>query len=235
RRGRATVHKKWDVNTAILAGDAILVKAYQALGGVSAVLLPQVLQMFSQAILEVCEGQALDMEFEHRSDVTVQDYFSMIERKTGRLFSAACALGALLGGGSREQVRSMSEFGAAVGRAFQIQDDMLDFTADQSVLGKDIGSDLRRDKNSFLLLYARENGNEAQIARLRALQNKPHLTAADIQEAVCVLRETGAVDAALREVNSALDHARISLQCLNEEKPKLALEQLVEFIRMRES
>ncbi len=234
RRGRLTVHKKWDVSTAILAGDAILVKAFEAFSRLPADRLPRALAVFSRAVIEVCEGQALDMAFEQRSDVRLEEYFSMIDRKTGRLFAASCTLGALLGGGSQAQIDALTAFGERIGRAFQIQDDLLDLTADETVLGKDIGSDLQEDKKTFLVLYAREHGSREQLESLRRIQQKKELSDADIRAAIDLLTEIGAVDAARRHIESALDEARRSLNLLTVGRPRTALEQLVEYIRKRE-
>mgnify|MGYP005840967727 FL=1 len=234
RRGRQTVHKKWDTALAILAGDAILIKAYDAFRRVDPRHLPRAFAEFNQAILEVCEGQALDMAFEQRRDVTVDDYFYMIDRKTGRLFSAACALGALLGGGSEAQIDAMRTFGSRIGRAFQVQDDLLDLTADQALLGKDIGSDLQEDKKTFLMLYAREHADETQNQRLQALQQKAQLDDADLQQAIALLTEIGAVSAARQEIDAALNEAFEALNLLTAAKPRAALAQLVDFIRNRE-
>jgi geranylgeranyl pyrophosphate synthase len=234
RRGRETVHKKWNTSIAILAGDAILVKAYDALRQVKPIFLPQVLEKFNRGILKVCEGQTLDLDFEQRTDVIVEEYFYMIDRKTGKLFSLACELGAILGGGSEEQVAAMRAFGSRIGRAFQVQDDVLDFTADEAVLGKDVGSDLQEDKKTFLMLYAREHADASQKEQLQALRQNPHLSGKDIQEAISLLTEIGAMEAARREIETALDEAQRSLAVLPIEKPRTALAELVDYIRNRE-
>jgi geranylgeranyl pyrophosphate synthase len=234
RRGRETVHKKWNANIAILAGDAVLIKAYDALRQVKPLFLPYVLEKFNRGILEVCEGQTLDLDFEQRTDVTVDEYFYMIDRKTGKLFSLACELGALLGGGSDEQIAAMRAFGSRIGRAFQVQDDILDFTADEAVLGKDVGSDLQEDKKTFLMLYAREYADESQKRQLQALRQRPHLSGKEIQQAIALLTDIGALEAARREIETALDGAQQSLTVLPIEKPRTVLAELVDYIRNRE-
>lgn len=234
RRGRQTVHVKWNTNIAILAGDATLIKAYHALAQVKPILLPRVLQEFNHGILEVCEGQTLDIDFQQRTDVTMDEYFYMIDRKTGKLFSLACELGALLGGGSEEQVIAMRTFGSRIGRAFQVQDDVLDLTADEAVLGKDVGSDLQEDKKTFLMLYAREHADAPQKQQLQAIRQKLHLSGKDIQQAITLLTEIGALEAAHREIETALDEAQRALTVLPVEKPRTALAELVDYIRNRE-
>jgi len=156
RRGRPTVHIRWNVNNALLAGDVLLAMAYAALLRSRTAKLSPLVELFTGALLQVCEGQALDLEFETRADVSVRDYFRMIGKKTGRLFSAAGELGGLLGGGSPRQVTVLREFGHHLGRAFQLQDDLLDVTADPSRLGKSIGGDIVERKKTYLLLKAAE-------------------------------------------------------------------------------
>jgi geranylgeranyl pyrophosphate synthase len=214
RRGRETVYKKWDINTAILSGDAILVKAYEAINQVAAVHLPRALKQFSRGILEVCEGQALDMEFEDRDDVTLDDYFAMIDRKTGRLFGLACELGAILGNGSEDQIVALRTYGEKLGRAFQIQDDLLDVLADQETLGKDVGSDIQEDKKTYLMLYTREHANAAQRDELDAVIRKTDVTPSEIKGIIKIMNDVGAIDAAKNLVKDALLEARKSVDVL---------------------
>jgi len=154
RRGRQTVHRKWNEDVAILTGDALMVFAYQSLAKSDFKDLTGILDIFSKGVIEVCEGQALDKEFEKRSDVELEEYIKMVDKKTGRLIAVSTELGALIGGGDPETVRAFKKFGEKLGRAFQIQDDLLDIIAEQDVLGKDLGSDLIQDKKTYPLLLA---------------------------------------------------------------------------------
>jgi geranylgeranyl pyrophosphate synthase len=233
RRSRETVHKKWDANTAILAGDAILIKAYEAIGHVSSKHLPRVLAQFSQSILEVCEGQALDMEFENRSDVKLDDYFGMIDRKTARLFELACEIGAILGNGSEARISAMRTFGKKLGRAFQIQDDLLDVLADEATLGKDVGSDIREDKKTFLMLYSKERGNPDQVEQLDAVGRKEKLSRSDIEQVISVMTDIGAVDAARQHVKEALHEARSALNVLAKNDAHDLLANLLDMLEHR--
>jgi len=156
RRGRATVHVRWDLNNALLVGDVLLGLAYRSLLRTRSESLPQLVGLFTSGVIEVCEGQALDLEFEKRSDVTVDEYFAMIEKKTGRLISMATEMGALIGGGSRAHVEALKMFGHYLGRAFQLQDDLLDVVAEEKHFGKTIGGDIIEGKKTFLLLKAAE-------------------------------------------------------------------------------
>lgn len=153
RRGRQTIHVKWDESTAILAGDALIGLAYQKLMKSPAHLLNRLNLLFSEAIVRVCEGQALDKEFEDRESVSLEEYEKMIGLKTAWLLKVSCQLGAVIGGGTEKQIAALAEFGFSLGMGFQVQDDLLDFTADQGQLGKKVGSDYRMHKKTFVTLY----------------------------------------------------------------------------------
>lgn len=154
RRGRDTVHVRWSVNQAILSGDVMLVQAYQHLaGGPPAALAPS-LERFSRTAVEVCEGQQLDMDFERRDDVTLDEYLAMIRLKTAVLLGCSLELGALAGGASRERAAALYAFGEALGLAFQLRDDLLDTYGDPARFGKTVGGDIRQDKKTFLMLHA---------------------------------------------------------------------------------
>jgi geranylgeranyl diphosphate synthase type II len=154
RRGRPTVHTRWNVNNAILVGDTILGLAYRSLLRSGTPQLPRAVRLFSEGFIAVCEGQAYDLEFERRSSIGVPGYFMMIDKKTGALVATATELGGLLGDGTPAQVRALREFGRHIGRAFQVQDDLLDVIADEKDLGKKIGADITEGKRTFLLISA---------------------------------------------------------------------------------
>ncbi len=163
RRGRATIHKKWNSDVAILSGDFICALAYRALNDSPEKVIPGLLKIFTQGYITLCEGQALDKEFEQRPSITVRDYLSMISKKTASLFSVAMALGATVSGASSTQQKSLTQFGLHCGLAFQIQDDLLDIVSDESTLGKDIGSDLRAGKKTYVFLLATETKRGKEI------------------------------------------------------------------------
>jgi geranylgeranyl diphosphate synthase type II len=154
RRGRPTVHTRWDINTAILVGDVLLADAYRSLAEVRGADHRRLFDVFTRGLLEVCDGQAFDIAFERQPDVTVRQYFSMIERKTGSLIATATELGGIIGGGSRRQTDALRRFGLRLGRAFQIQDDLLDVVADPESFGKTPGGDILEGKKTYLLLRA---------------------------------------------------------------------------------
>lgn len=154
RRGKATVHKVWNDNAAILSGDAMLVLAYQYMARVKADCLKPVMDLFSQTALEICEGQQLDMEFETRHDVTEEEYIEMIRLKTSVLLAASLKIGALLGDASSADANALYDFGMHMGVAFQLKDDWLDVYGDPAVFGKKIGGDILCNKKTYMLIQA---------------------------------------------------------------------------------
>lgn len=154
RRGRPSVHAKWDVNTAILSGDTMLTLATRCVSDVDDSILRRVLDTFNEMALRVYEGQRLDMDFEKSDKVGLEDYIRMISDKTGALLGAAAKIGALIGGASDKDAEHMAEYGVMLGLAFQIQDDWLDVFGDSMTFGKPIGGDINNNKKSFLLLTA---------------------------------------------------------------------------------
>ncbi len=173
RRGRPTVHKQWDANTAIITGDVLLGLAYRSLARTATKPRAQLVEVFTEGLIAVCDGQALDMELAGRTDVSLPEYFSMIEKKTGSLIATAAEMGGLIGGGSPNEVRSLRKFGHYLGRAFQLQDDLLDLVADEQRLGKPIGGDIVEGKKTFLLISAAERarGNDRDLIE-RVMQRK---------------------------------------------------------------
>ena len=162
RRGVETVHEKWDVNTAILSGDTMLVQSYELLSEVEDSNLREVLEVFNKAAREVCEGQQWDMDFENREDVTISDYLKMIEYKTSVLLAAALKIGAINGGASKEEAENMYQFGVNMGVAFQLKDDLLDAFGNPENFGKQVGGDILSKKKTYLYLKALENSNDLQ-------------------------------------------------------------------------
>lgn len=157
RRGRPTVHVKWDDNTAILSGDQMLIEAYRLLSNVPADKLPQVLKWFNDMATGICEGQQYDVDFEQMSEVTIADYMKMIELKTSVLLAYALKIGAYIAGADADQQEALYQYGLHVGLAFQIQDDLLDVYGDPKTFGKAIGGDICCNKKTFLLLTAMES------------------------------------------------------------------------------
>ena len=155
-------------NAAILSGDAMLVLAYQFMAQCPVECLKEVMDIFSLTALEICEGQQLDMEFEHRKDVKAEEYLEMIRLKTSVLLAASLKIGALLGGASSEDAEQLYDFGMNLGVAFQLKDDFLDVYGDAAVFGKNIGGDILCNKKTYMLIKAFEHADEEQLTRLNA-------------------------------------------------------------------
>ncbi|NIJ44426.1 geranylgeranyl diphosphate synthase type II [Wenyingzhuangia heitensis] len=157
RRGKPTVHEKWDVNTAILSGDAMMILANQYLEVYEADVYKKLMQLFQQTALEVCEGQQFDMDFENRDNVSIPEYIEMIRLKTSVLVAAALKMGAIIANSSDADANAMYEYGLNLGLAFQLQDDYLDAFGDPKTFGKQIGGDIIENKKTFLVLKAQES------------------------------------------------------------------------------
>jgi geranylgeranyl diphosphate synthase type II len=164
RRGKPSVHKKWDSNIAILSGDAMMVKTYQSFIETRSEVLRPMLRVFNRTAVEVCEGQQFDMNFELRNDVSIAEYLDMIRLKTAVLLAASLQIGGMIGGASKEQSELLYDFGLNAGIAFQLQDDILDVYGESAKVGKQKGGDIICNKKTFLLLKAQElaTGNLAK-------------------------------------------------------------------------
>jgi geranylgeranyl diphosphate synthase type II len=227
RRGRPSVHVRWDADVALLAGDALLVLAYQQLAKTGSEELPRLFGLFSAGTLDICEGQALDREFETAAVVTLDDYFHMIEKKTARLLALSCEMGAILGGGSETQVRALREFGGLLGRAFQVQDDLLDLIAEEKTLGKTIGSDLAQKKRTFLLVHALSAASPSQRDRIEAILALPSIGASEVSAMRAIFEETGSLQAAQQSVEGTIRKAREQLARLPASQARDDLEALL--------
>nr|WP_253952474.1 polyprenyl synthetase family protein [Xylanibacter muris] len=166
RRGKPTVHRKWDANTAILSGDTMLVVAYQRMAQCDPDKLEPVLGLFTETALEIGEGQQYDMDFETRTDVTEDEYIEMIRLKTSVLLACALKIGAILADASSADADNLYKFGEKLGLAFQLQDDLLDVYGDPSVFGKEIGGDIVCNKKTYMLINACLRADESKRAEL---------------------------------------------------------------------
>ena len=237
RRGKAVVHEKWDANTAILSGDAMLVYAYQLIEKTPSCFLPDVLQLFSQTAMEVFKGQQYDMEFETRTDISNEDYLKMIRLKTAVLLACALKIGAVLGNANDENATWLYDFGINLGLAFQLKDDLLDVYGNSEKFGKNIGGDILCNKKTFLLISALENANEKQKEELL---NWMQLTTFDKEEKInrftSIYNETNARLLCEQEIDNyyikaieALKHVSVA------DDKKQPLLSLTELLMQRES
>ena len=164
RRGKPTVHKKWNDNTAILSGDVMQIEAYKWMTQSPADKLKEILDLFSRTAAEICEGQQYDMEFENRENVTADEYIEMIRLKTAVLIAAGCVIGARIGGAGTEDALKLYDFGIKIGLAFQLKDDLLDVYGSEANFGKKIGGDILCNKKTYLLIHAlkKAKGKDAE-------------------------------------------------------------------------
>ncbi|MFN7326409.1 MAG: polyprenyl synthetase family protein [Chitinophagales bacterium] len=170
RRGQPTVHMRWDLTTGILSGDVMLIYAYQHLAQTpKKEVLPQLLEVFNRVAIGVCEGQQLDINFEKRAEVSLEEYLYMIELKTAVLLGGALEMGALAAGSTAQDAALLYDFGRLAGIAFQIQDDLLDTYGDPETFGKQVGGDILQNKKTFLVLKTLEIASEADALALRQL------------------------------------------------------------------
>ena len=172
RRGKATVHEKWDTNTGILSGDAMLIMAYQYFEDYDPIIFQKLAKLFSKTALEVCDGQQLDVDFETRNDVTIDEYINMIRLKTSVLVAAALKMGAIVAETSDENASLIYDFGLNLGLAFQLQDDYLDTFGDPKTFGKQIGGDIIENKKTYLYLKSLEIASKDDCEKLLSFYNQ---------------------------------------------------------------
>jgi geranylgeranyl diphosphate synthase type II len=230
RRGQPTIHAKYGLTSGILCGDVMCIYAYEQLGAVSK-SLPQIMEVFNRTAIEVCEGQQLDMDYERRNDVNMDEYLKMITLKTSVLLACSLKMGAVTGGALGDNANKLYAFGKNMGIAFQLQDDYLDAFGEKS--GKQIGGDIKANKKTFLLLKALENADLFQCKEIETLirQDGDDKVAAMLS----LFIKTGA-DIACREAVER--YSRQAFECLEEvavpAKRKAPLMELAEYLLMRE-
>ena len=209
RRGRPTVHKKWDANTAILSGDTMLSLAYLHLAKVDSQYLKPALDLFTETALEVSEGQQFDMEFETRRDVTEDEYIEMIRLKTSVLLACALKMGALLGGASGEDADLLYRFGEKVGLAFQLQDDYLDVYGDPEVFGKAIGGDIVSNKKTYMLINVWNLAGESDRAELlRWIEAEDFVRKEKVEAVTAIYNRLGIDRLAEKKISEYFDESR---------------------------
>ncbi|MCQ2291322.1 MAG: polyprenyl synthetase family protein [Muribaculaceae bacterium] len=218
RRGKPTVHRRWNENTAILSGDAMLTMATQYVAQVEPVVLPAVMELFNRTAMEIYEGQQYDMDFEVRNNVTVEEYIEMIRLKTSVLLGCACKMGAIIAGASEANAQALYDTGVYLGLAFQLQDDVLDVWGDEVTFGKAIGGDIMNNKKTFLLIGAMQKAQDDDANELRRWLNDEYALRSEKVAAVTALYERlgmrEAADEAIKRYNDmafeALNKAELS-------------------------
>ncbi|HKJ48841.1 MAG TPA: polyprenyl synthetase family protein, partial [Christiangramia sp.] len=169
RRGKETVHEKWDINTGILSGDAMLINAYQLFESYEGDTFKELSKLFTKTAIEVCEGQQYDIDFETLDNVSIEDYLKMIEYKTAVLVGASLQMGAIVAGTSKECKEAIYQYGRLLGIAFQLQDDYLDAFGDPETFGKQPGGDIIENKKTFLYLKTLELADKSEALQLEHL------------------------------------------------------------------
>jgi geranylgeranyl diphosphate synthase type II len=208
RRGKATVHEKWDINTGILSGDAMLIMAYQLFENYDPKVFQSLAKLFSKTALEVCEGQQYDVDFETRDDVTIPEYLKMIEYKTAVLVGAAMKMGAIVAGAPETCQNSIYEFGKNLGIAFQLQDDYLDAFGNPDTFGKQVGGDIIENKKTFLYLKGLEFSTKDDKKQLEHLYS---INPSDPTEKIETVKQffltSGSAEATKKEIENYTNQA----------------------------
>ena len=234
RRGRDTVHLKWDPSTAILSGDYMMAMSYRLLAEASGGRFDRVFPVFDEMVRDLCEGQAMDKEYERRAHISLASYEGMIDAKTGALLRASLELGAQLAGAGNVQTRKLRQVGIHLGRAFQIQDDLLDLVATDERWGKRVGGDLVEAKKTFLLVRALEHARGEDREWFAQIVSEGGLAEHRIDEARARLERIGVLDEARQAVER---HTKAALSLLSsleaQEGPRAALERLVGAMKAR--
>jgi geranylgeranyl diphosphate synthase type I len=240
RRNVKTVHTLWGEPVAIIAGDALFAKVFEAMAanakrlGLSSDRTAELFDTISKASFEICQGQALDMLFESREDVSEAEYLQMISSKTGALIEASAKIGALLGQGKPEQAKALAEYGRLIGMAFQICDDVLGVVGKREKFGKPIGSDIREGKRTLLVVRALGMASsEDRETLLRALGNR-QASESEVRKAIEALQRTGAIDYAMSKARGFVAEAKSKLDMLPDSESKQFLLELADFTIERE-
>ncbi|MGN7513644.1 MAG: polyprenyl synthetase family protein [Allomuricauda sp.] len=235
RRGKTTVHEKWDVNTGILSGDAMLILSYQFFESYPAETYFKLTKLFSKTALEVCEGQQYDVDFETRDDVTIPEYLKMIEYKTSVLVAAAMKMGAIVANASQKDADAIYEFGRNLGIAFQLQDDYLDAFGDPKTFGKQVGGDIMENKKTYLYLKSLEKASkDDQDGLLHLYSIKPEDSTAKVAAVTTIFKESGAVEETKKAIKSFTQKAFDALaETELPEKNKALLKQFGESLMER--
>ena len=228
RRGRQTVHKKWNTNVAILSGDAAAITAYKYIGKVEDIYLRRVIDFFNNVAMDVCKGQQYDMEFETRDDVSEDEYLHMIYQKTSVLIAGAIRHGALIAGAPEQEYDELYDFGGHLGLAFQLQDDYLDVYGDVEEFGKKIGGDILCNKKTYLLIKALELANKEDKALLNEWLGKKTFDPAEkIREVTQIYDRIGIKEVVMAKIEDYLEKSRKTL-----EKIDVAVERKQHFFAM---
>lgn len=236
RRGQPTVHHRWDASTAILSGDSLFVQAILQLQKLSPDIDYKLAnKIFLEGINHVCEGQALDMEFEKRMDVSPGEYLEMISGKTAALLSASLQLGGVAANASGEQRRSLKQLGESLGLAFQVQDDLMDVTADPEKFGKKQGGDISEGKKTFLMVKTLESSKPDERKWLTDLLGDRPLQSKDVQNVLALYKKYNVIESAESLLKTYYEKAMGTLNQFGDSNYKQDLQQLINYLKRRDS
>lgn len=232
RRGRQTVHKKWNSNVAILSGDAAAITAYKYIETVEDLYLRRVIDGFNQVAMDVCKGQQYDMEFETRDDVTEEEYIQMIYLKTSVLIAGSMRHGALIAGAPEHEYKALYDFGGYLGLVFQLQDDYLDVYGEVEEFGKKIGGDILCNKKTYMLIKALELAGEEDKASLREWLNKERFNPAEkIKDVTEIYNRAGIKEVVMAKIDDYLEKSRAALDEVNvAEERKVRFYEMIDYI-----
>lgn len=235
RRGVRTVHVLWGVPMAIIAGDALFAKVFEALAeNVRRLKLPaekavEIFRSISVASFEICRGQAMDILMAERRTASESEYLEMVSGKTGALLDASMRIGAIIGGGSEREIGALSAFGRKIGIAFQIRDDVLGITGEESKFGKPVGSDIREGKRTLPIIYALRRLSPAKRRLLKGALGKGRISGSRLERIVRMLQECGAIDYSLNLARRLVEEAKAELSAVGESEAKEILLDLADF------
>ena len=233
RRAKQTVHEKWNTNIAILSGDVLLVKAYEAICKCPTHLIPDLLSVFNRTAIEVCEGQQMDMDFETRNDVTSEEYIEMIRLKTSVLLGCALEMGAVIGETTLVNRKALYDFGVHLGIAFQIQDDLLDLYGNPEKVGKQVGGDVLANKKTLLSILAKKYATKDQLNTLNILQNELNPTV-KLGQTISIFESLKIQEHCKNVMTEHYTRAMIALKGLSDNVSFVELEELAEYLFHRD-
>jgi len=221
RRGKETVHQKWDLNTAILSGDVMLIWSYEILQQYPIKISSALTKIFSETARKVCEGQQLDMDFPRKKNISMIEYMKMIEFKTAALLGCAMSVGAIISGASMNQIQKINSIGIELGLIFQLQDDYLDIFGSSNKIGKQIGGDIIENKKTFLHVFVKENGSSREISDFNNfLKLKPKESVKKITEITKIYDTSGATIALKNTIKSLKKSVFKKIEKLNIDESK---------------
>jgi geranylgeranyl diphosphate synthase, type II len=233
RRGKTTIHKKWSVNEAILVGDELIGLSYRSLLRTKSKRIDEIIMEFTDGVIEVCEGQALDKEYETSDDVTYEDYIIMIRKKTAELLRISAVMGALIADAKKEEIETISNYSKNLGLAFQVQDDLLDVVGNEQEFGKKIGGDIIEKKKTYLYLRSIDLFDVPERERLKLLYSNGQPGQEKINEIIGMYKSSGVIESAKKEIRKFTDIANTYLSKIADGGAKGKLEKFSDMLLKR--